>query len=195
MQLIERKAPRVSMILAATRDWAIGRNGKLLYRISEDLKHFKELTTGNVVIMGYNTYKTCVGRALPNRVNYVITHDKLESSVVVDGDVNWVSSVEDAILHATDTYPGKEIFVIGGAYVYSYCLKQDLINKIYLTCIHKDTRGEFPDDDSVLRIGEAGEPQGWQVRPIMNGWRTVSVSADFFDPVAKVGFDFREYVR
>ena len=63
-----------SLIVAVGKNNEIGKNNQLLWHIPEDLKNFKKITTGKMVIMGRNTYKS-IGRALPNRTNIVLSRD------------------------------------------------------------------------------------------------------------------------
>lgn len=106
-------------IIAAVADnKAIGYQNKLIYNISNDMQHFKELTLGNVVIMGRKTYES-IGKPLSSRDNIVITsHD-----ISVDNYDNlWtVRSLEEAYKLAEDL-DGEKIFVIGGAQLYEAAL-------------------------------------------------------------------------
>ena len=63
----------ISAIVAVDNDWGIGYNGDLLEKIPEDLKYFKTLTTGNIVIMGRKTWDSLPKQPLPNRLNFIIT--------------------------------------------------------------------------------------------------------------------------
>lgn len=144
---------RISIIVAVGRNnRAIGKTGGLLWRISDDLKRFKTLTTGHPIIMGRKTFES-IGKALPNRTNIVITRNtdfKTEGVVVA-------KSLEDAITIARNTPPPsvpplnqgrveqKEIFVIGGGEIYKQALP--LADKLYLTLVESDAEGDvfFPD--------------------------------------------------
>lgn len=133
---------RVSIIAAVGKNRAIGKGGTLLWRISDDLKRFKALTTGHVIIMGRKTFES-IGRALPNRTNIVMTHNadfKAEGAVAA-------RSLEEAVQIAqqeTDT-PPKEIFIIGGGEIYRQALL--LADKLCLTLVESDAEGDvfFPD--------------------------------------------------
>lgn len=103
-------------IIAAVADGgAIGYNGDLIYRISADLKHFKELTIGNVVIMGRKTFES-IGKPLPSRDNIVVTSRDLN----IDG-IHCVKSL-DAAYELAETLDGQKIFVIGGGQLYKDAL-------------------------------------------------------------------------
>ncbi len=146
--------PKISIVVAITRkDAAIGNGGKLLFRISDDLKRFKAITKGHPVIMGRKTFES-IGRPLPDRTNFVITRNP---GYHADG-VIIVRSLEEAIAKAEETErlnlkSGErfnlkdrgEIFVIGGGEIY----KQELpfADKLYLTLVESDAEGDvfFPD--------------------------------------------------
>ena len=74
----------MKLIAAADKNWAIGKDGELLVRISEDMKNFSAITTGNVIVMGRKTLESFPGgKPLPNRVNIVLTHEKVQSLCTV----------------------------------------------------------------------------------------------------------------
>ena len=106
-------------IIAAVADnKAIGYQNKLIYNISNDMQHFKELTLGNVVIMGRKTYES-IGKPLNCRNNIVVTSHELPGN---DYDNLWaVRSLEEAYELAEDL-DGEKIFVIGGAQLYEAAL-------------------------------------------------------------------------
>lgn len=126
----------ISIIAAVSSNGVIGKEGKLPWYIPEDLKHFKKLTSGNVVIMGRKTYES-IGKPLPNRVNIVITRDK---NKIINGCIT-VNSIEEAIRKAGND---KQIFIIGGGEIYKKSL--NFANKIYLTKVHQNIEGDtyFP---------------------------------------------------
>ncbi len=129
----------VSIIAAMTADRVIGRDNQLPWSLSEDLKNFKRLTTGNVVIMGRKTYDS-IGRALPNRHNIVVSRN-----VVTIAGVEVCTSVEEAI--AVGSRYGKEVFVIGGAQIYEQALSY--ASTLYLSWVKGNFEGNvrFPAFD------------------------------------------------
>jgi dihydrofolate reductase len=131
---------KLSIIVAVAKNNAIGKDNKLLWHISEDLKRFKKLTTGNTIIMGKNTFYSLPFRPLPNRTSIVITDVPGE---VIDGCV-MAYSIEEAICKCDNT---KENFIIGGASIYRQFLP--LADKLYLTKVHKDFEADcfFPEID------------------------------------------------
>ena len=127
----------LSIIVAIAKNYAIGKDNKLLWHLPEDLKKFKTITTGHTIIMGSRTFES-LGRVLPNRKHVVLT-DREESC---DSDqVEFVYNMDDILKYAEDD---NENFVIGGASMYKqlmpYC------NKMYITEIDKEFDGDvyFP---------------------------------------------------
>ena len=116
----------ISIIVAVAENGTIGDRNTLLWHISEDLKHFKALTSGHPVIMGRKTYES-LGRPLPNRTNVVLTRG--------DGEFPGCRVVH-ALDEALALFPaGEELFVIGGAQIYAQALP--LADRLYLTrCCH-----------------------------------------------------------
>jgi len=129
---------KISIIVAISENYGIGKDNKLLCYLSDDLKRFKKLTTANVVVMGKVTYKSLPKGALPNRKNIVITDDNKDN---FDSCV-MVHSIEDAIEKCDDVL---ENFIIGGGSIYRQFLP--FANKLYLTKIHKSFEADtfFPE--------------------------------------------------
>lgn len=118
---------------------AIGKDNKLLWHISEDLKRFKKITSGHPVIMGRKTHES-MGRLLPGRTNIIITRDakyKVEGAEIA-------SSLEKAI-DIGERADKEEIFIIGGGQIYAQAI--EIAQKLYLTIVHKNVHGDtfFPD--------------------------------------------------
>jgi dihydrofolate reductase len=146
----------ISIIVAIAENSAIGKDNKLLWHISEDLKRFKKLTTGHTLIMGRNTFLSLPNGALPNRRHIVISDQPEES---FDG-CEMAGSIEEAVqLTAAD----DECFVIGGGMVYAQFLP--VVGKLYLTQVHASFEADtfFPEIDFNLwkagftEMVEAGE--------------------------------------
>jgi len=121
--------PIISIIVAVAENNAIGKDNKLLWHISEDLKRFKRLTLGHTIVMGKRTFESLPVRPLPYRRSVVITDipgEKIEGCVMA-------YSIEDAIKKMET---GAENFIIGGGSVYRQFLP--LADRFYLTRVHKD---------------------------------------------------------
>lgn len=128
----------ISIIVAVAETGVIGNENALLWHISEDLRHFKALTTGHPVVMGRKTYES-LGRPLPNRTNVVITRQEIE----IPG-CRVVHSLDEALaLFPAD----EEVFIIGGAQIYAQALP--LADRFYLTRVFHAYRGDtrFPEWD------------------------------------------------
>jgi len=128
----------ISIIVAIAENNAIGNNNELLWNLPEDLKRFKQLTSGHTVIMGRRTFLSLPKGALPNRRNIVISDVKGESFK----DCEMVSSIEEALVacHEKD-----ECFVIGGGMVYRQFMPHS--RKLYITRVHKEFEADtfFPE--------------------------------------------------
>lgn len=136
---------KISLIVAVSRNGAIGLNNQLPWYLPEDLKYFKSVTMGKPLIMGRKTFDS-IGRPLPGRANIVLTRDPQWTS---DG-VEVVQSVEQALVAgeiACETADVDEIMVIGGEQIYRMTI--DLADRIYLTQVDADVEGDafFPDID------------------------------------------------
>jgi len=99
-------------IVAIAQNFAIGRDGKLPWHYSADLKFFKETTTGNVVVMGSNTWRS-IGRPLPNRLNIVLSRS---GNVETPPSVLRLSSKAEVAELAK--YLDRDVYIIGGANTY-----------------------------------------------------------------------------
>jgi len=129
---------RISIIVAVAENNAIGKDNKLLWHISEDLKRFKLLTCGNTVVMGKNTFYSLPVRPLPKRNNIVITDIPREQ---IEG-CTMAYSIDEAMQLCDGV---NENFIIGGASVYRQFLP--FANKLYITVVHKSFEADcfFPD--------------------------------------------------
>lgn len=128
----------LSIIVAVAENGVIGDRNALLWHISEDLKHFKALTTGHPVIMGRKTYES-LGRPLPNRENVVLTRQALE----IPG-CRVVHSLEESVALFPEE---EELFIIGGAQIYAEALPRAA--RLYLTRVGHAYEGDtrFPEWD------------------------------------------------
>ena len=155
----------ISAIVAVDANWGIGFNGELLERIPEDMKHFKELTMDNIVIMGRKTWDSLPG-VLRHRINIVIS-----SKLWLDGSVAYTTSMEyvqDTLnqLRTGAAYCDKDIFIIGGGSIYEQLLPY--CDRVYLTKIHKSHENidtYFPIDLNEWRLIEASETREYNLIP------------------------------
>lgn len=110
----------MNLIASVDKNWAIGRNNKLLVSIPDDMKFFRETTTGKVVVMGRKTLESFPGKKpLKNRVNIVLTSD---NSYQVDGAV--IVHDMDELHEELKKYDSQDIYVIGGESIYRQLLDE-----------------------------------------------------------------------
>ena len=130
----------ISIIVAIAQNFAIGKNNDLLFHLPNDLKRFKQITTGFPVIMGRNTLLSLPKGALPNRRNIVITDNPEEKF----DRCEMVFSVDEAIEAVKNE---QEAFIIGGGMIYRQFYP--LAGKLYLTLVHQDFDADvyFPEID------------------------------------------------
>jgi len=127
----------ITLIAAIGKNGEIGFRNQLLWKIPEDMKHFKQYTTGKVVVMGSNTFASMEHKPLPGRKCIVISHAGLAGLAVRASSVEAALSVEHC-------YP--ELVIIGGAQIYAQTI--DLADKLVIT--HVDA--EFEADTFFPKI-------------------------------------------
>jgi len=121
--------PTISIIAAIAKDRGIGYKNKLLLHLPSDLKHFKAITSGHMIIMGQTTFESLGNKPLPNRKNVILTFDK---SFQAPAGCLVMYSIAEALDYAKDSGE-EEAFFIGGASIYKQALKY--ADKLYLTLI------------------------------------------------------------
>ena len=146
----------ISAIVAVDNNWGIGYNGELLEHLPEDLKRFKELTTGHVVVMGSKTWNSLPKKPLPNRMNVVISRAK--PLIMCNNTVR--IGLEDTIDYLK--YIKDDVFVIGGGTIYKELLP--LCDRVYVTKIYKnhsniDTYFPNLDESDEWTCTPCGNPQ------------------------------------
>lgn len=137
-------SPRIALIWAMARNRVIGYRNTLPWRLPADMQHFKALTSGHTVIMGRKTYES-LGRALPNRVNIVISRNPeyVPAGCLVAN--NPEQAIDMARQHPTSGE--QEIFVIGGENLYHQMLPR--ADRLYITQVDAEVEGDawFPEFD------------------------------------------------
>ena len=128
----------LSIIAAVAKNGVIGNKGKLPWHLSEDLKHFKEITMGHPIIMGRKTFQS-IGHPLPGRENIVLSSDE-------DFQAEGITVIH-SFAEEIEKYSDQKSFVIGGEKVYQLSLP--LVDRLYLTLIDRDFEGDtyFPEID------------------------------------------------
>lgn len=134
--------PRIALIAAVAHNGVIGVDSRLPWRLPEDLKRFRALTTGHSVIMGRRTWES-IGKPLPARQNIVVT----QAPRIAAPGVEFARSLDEALERAKLPEP---VFVIGGEALYRAALPRAEL--LYLTEILGDFEGDahFPDFDHAL---------------------------------------------
>lgn len=143
-------------ILHADKNWGIGKNNGLMFRIPADMKFFKETTTGNVVVMGSNTLKSFPnGKPLKDRLNVVLYPDGEDR-----GDCLIVRSL-DELFAEIKKYPPEKVFVIGGQMMYKTLLPY--CDEVFVTKVDAvggaDAFFENLDENENFELVYESEPQ------------------------------------
>ena len=152
----------ISAIVAVDENWGIGYNGNLLEHIPDDLKYFKELTTGNIVVMGRKTWDSLLKKPLPNRLNIVLS--RYYSTPACEHTLCMTLDSLKYVINNDDRF-SEDIFVIGGGQIYKELLP--LCDRVYVTKIfknHDNVDTYFPNLD---------EPEEWNI------WKPVEQSKIF----------------
>lgn len=162
----------ISIIVAATPEGVIGKNNELLWKLSADLKNFRQLTSGHSVVMGRKTFDS-IGHPLPNRHNIVITH---QTHIAFPEGVQKAHSLQEALDTAQGFSGNDELFIIGGGQIYTQAM--EVADKIYFTLVQTNLEGDafFPKIDS-------------------GKWQEISRKAFLKDEKNEFDFEIIEYVK
>lgn len=154
----------LNLIVALDKNRCIGKSGPipLVWKQKEDMKRFKQRTTGGVVIMGYNTFMS-MGKPLPKRANIVVSanhSDELRKRA----DLLVATSLEEAI--KMGKIIGLEMFLIGGGMLYNEAIKKDLVKQYCITIVETelpaDAENSFVNLPTITKewekeiLGDAG---------------------------------------
>ncbi len=137
---------KISIVVAAAENGVIGKDNQLLWKLSSDLKRFKNITSGHYILMGRKTFES-IGKPLPNRTSLIISRNfecDFENCYVF-------KTISDAIIYAAQQGQ-EEIFVVGGGEIYKQTMT--LANTIHLTIVHTEIEGDthFEYDDSNWKV-------------------------------------------
>lgn len=155
----------MDLIVAADRNWAIGKGGDLIYSVPEDMKYFRRMTQGKIVVMGRKTLESFPGgKPLPKRVNVVLSSNR---EYAPDGTVSVHNYTE--LFAEIAKYPEDEVMLIGGGRLYTDLAKY--CRRAYITLIDAETDGV----DTL--IPNFDELEGWSLEsvsePIETGGYTI----------------------
>lgn len=161
----------MKMIVSVDKNWGIGKENELLLRISEDMKRFRKLTTGNIIIMGRKTLESFPnGNPLKDRINIVLSANK---DYKKDGVIICHSVFE--VIEKVKEFPEMESYIVGGGKIYNeflpYC-NEALITKIDFS---------FEADTFIENLDENAN------------WKVLSESEEFFE--GEIGYKYVEYLR
>lgn len=141
----------LSHVTAMSKNRVIGKDNKLPWHIPEDLKFFKKVTNGKIMIMGRKTFESLPG-ILPNRLHIVISRNNYVSD---EADTVFVHSIDEALNAAKKFIPkyGDDVCIVGGGEIYRQTM--DITDRIYLTVIDQEFEGdakypEIPEKDFIL---------------------------------------------
>lgn len=131
----------ISLVVAAADNHVIGKDNAMPWHISEDFKHFKQVTMGKPCIMGRKTFESILaslGKPLPGRVNIIVSRKNFQHSGALT-----CKDLDEALDQAKKTR-AEEVCIIGGAQIYALALPR--ANRIYLTRVHQSPEGDafFP---------------------------------------------------
>lgn len=137
----------LNIIVAMDRNGLIGVGNNLPWKIPEDLKYFKEVTTNNIVVMGRKTAES-IGKSLPNRYNIVLTRDVINKQINYTGRYAITDSLDTiSILSNND-----EVFIIGGAEIYKQFYPH--CDKLYITYVNDTYEGDVYFPIKITQINE-----------------------------------------
>ena len=133
----------LALIVAYSDNRVIGDKGRIPWTLENEKKRFKELTTGNVVIMGRRTYEE-IGKPLPNRYTIIVSKTRFYESEAS----TTAGSYNEAVTIAKEKFHGqKDIFIAGGEQLYREAI--EYVDRMYITKIHANIDGDtyFPEFD------------------------------------------------
>ncbi len=147
---------KIKLIAAIDLHFGLGKNGNLLFKIPEDLRLFKQFTTGNIVLMGRKTFESIGCRPLPDRINIVISSTKNYEN---DGAITF-DNLETAVECSEQHFRDKDLYIIGGGKIYAQGIiyADEIIltkyNKVYEyadTYFPADIEAEFKESEIIMQ--------------------------------------------
>lgn len=139
----------ISLVVAASTNHAIGKQGQLLWHLPNDFKYFKNITWAMPVAMGRKTFESLNSKPLNGRLNIIITR---QNDLLAEGAIV-VNTIADAVFVAQQN-DYKELMILGGGEIYAACMP--MADKIYITRVHasfEDADAFFPEiDESIWKL-------------------------------------------
>lgn len=137
----------VNVVLACCKNGGIGINNTLPWNIKDELQMFKIITNNATIIMGYNTWSSLPKKPLINRINVVLTRSKEKKEELLKNyDIIVLTCIEEALTK----YKNEQCYYIGGASIYNYLIKNNLITNLYISIIHKEYNTDVKIDINKL---------------------------------------------
>ena len=161
---------KISLIVAMSQNRVIGRDNKMPWHLSADLKRFRAITMNAPILMGRKTFES-IGKPLPGRINIVVTTGQID----LEG-INTAIDLNHAVELARET-GDDEAFIIGGGQIYNYAI--DLADKLYITRVD----AEFPEAEIFL------SPINYEERKLVESKSFLKSDKNEFN------FEVREYIR
>lgn len=166
---------KVVLIVAMDSERGIGRNNDLMWHLPEDMKFFKEKTSGQIVVMGRKNYDSIPERfrPLPNRENVVLTRN---TDFEADGCKVFHSLNECLVAYEDETE--RTVFIIGGGEIYRLALEHEAVDEMYITYVDKAYGADtfFPEFDE-------------------NNWQVSSLFSQPVDEKHKASFEVKHYIK
>ena len=164
------------ILACINRENYIGKDGDLLYNIKDDIQGFKQITTDNVIIMGRSTLESLPnGKPLSNRINYVLSKTMKPE---INDNLRVFSDVDKLLEDIEKNFKDKDVFCIGGSKIYELFMEKDIVDKLVLTEVDDNTKGDvkFPTID-------------------LDKWDKVLVSEKLEDLKTGLKFTYTHYVK
>ena len=146
----------ISIIVAMDEKRGIGKDGNLLFKISEDFQRMSNLTRGHPLVMGRRTFFS-IGRVLQNgRTTIVVTRDpqRVKDINFYSPEVKIASSLAEGVKQAKQSPGSEETFIFGGGEIFKEALEKDIVDKLYLTKVEGDFQADtfFPDYSKFKKV-------------------------------------------
>lgn len=133
---------KVNLVVAVAKNGVIGKENQLVWHLRDDMKFFKELTSGQIILTGRKNYESIPEkfRPLPNRLNCIMTRNKGYQATGCElfSDIKtWIDTFRN---------DARELFIIGGGEIYNQALELDLVDVMYITHVNAEPEGDtyFP---------------------------------------------------
>lgn len=165
----------IRLIVCVNKTFSIGNGNDLLYHFKNDMKHFKELTENNIVVMGRKTYDSLPKKPLLNRINIILTSNKYYKA---DGCII-KTSLNDILDFYDNEYPDKILYVIGGGEIYNLFINNDLVDTMEITFVYDDLDGR-------VKIPNVFTDSKWEL---------IRKSDDIIDEKTKLKYYFSTFIR